>query len=115
MLLKYSAINGIHKLMMALCSEYTSTCSPVKLTRGLYTPILSQTFVVSTSLPLFRTTASAVGLVSVRIGAILGITLFGLFVDTSPAVPIIMVAVLLSVGAVLALFLPKTTKGTRLE
>lgn len=64
---------------------------------------------------LCRTTASAVGLVSVRVGAILGITLFGLLAATSPAIPIILVAVLLSVGAVLALLIPKTTKGTRLE
>jgi len=65
--------------------------------------------------PHCRTTASAVGLVSVRIGAILGISLFGLLVATTPAIPIIIVAVLLSVGAVLAVLLPKTTKGTRLE
>ena len=65
--------------------------------------------------PHCRTTASAVGLVSVRIGAILGISLFGLLVATSPAIPIIIVAILLSLGAVLAVLLPKTTRGTRLE
>jgi hypothetical protein len=62
-----------------------------------------------------RTTAGAVGLASVRIGAILGLILFGHFVDVSLIVPILMVASVMAFGAVLSIFLPKTTKRTRLE
>ena len=62
-----------------------------------------------------RTTAGAVGLASVRIGAILGSILFGHFVDVSLIVPILMVASVMAFGAVLSIFLPKTTKRTRLE
>ena len=62
-----------------------------------------------------RTTASAMGLVFVRIGAILGLILFGWFVEVSPIVPILIVACVMTVGAILSIFLPKTTKRTRLE
>ena len=75
-----------------------------------------------------RSTAMAVTLVAARLGAILGNTVFGLFLEVQCAVPIIMVAALLvgqqptlpgshvivicfvSAGGLLGLLLPNTTK-----
>ena len=63
----------------------------------------------------FRTTAAGVHLVAARVGAIFGTNVFGEFVHVNPSIPILIVAVLLFVGALAALPLPKTTRKTLLK
>ena len=62
-----------------------------------------------------RSTAAGVHLLMARIGAILGTNIFGAFISVNPNVPILLVAVILLVGAVTALGLPKTTRKTLLK
>lgn len=57
-----------------------------------------------------RSTALGVHLLMARVGAIIGTNLFGVFVYTSPSIPILLVASVLVVGALAALPLPKTTR-----
>lgn len=57
-----------------------------------------------------RGTAMAVTLLAARLGAILGNVVFGYFVDTHCAVPIMAVAVLLVFGGLCGLLLPNTTQ-----
>eukprot|EP00088_Acartia_fossae_P019815 TRINITY_DN2157_c0_g1_i18.p1 TRINITY_DN2157_c0_g1~~TRINITY_DN2157_c0_g1_i18.p1 ORF type:complete len:533 (-),score=59.66 TRINITY_DN2157_c0_g1_i18:164-1762(-) len=57
-----------------------------------------------------RGTAMAITLVSARIGAILGGLVFGYLVDVNCAIPIVSVAVLLTVGGLMGFLLPNTTK-----
>lgn len=62
-----------------------------------------------------RTTAAGIHLVAGRIGAIFGTNVFGEFVYVNPSIPIIIVVVVLLIGAVAALPLPKTTRKTQLK
>ena len=62
-----------------------------------------------------RSTAAGIHLLCARIGAICGTNIFGAFIRVNPSVPIIFVAVVLFVGAVTALGLPKTTRKTLLK
>lgn len=62
-----------------------------------------------------RTTAAGVHLVAARIGAIAGTNIFGEFVHVNPSIPIIMVVIMLIIGALAALPLPKTTRKTLLK
>jgi len=56
-----------------------------------------------------RGTAMAITLLAARLGAILGNVIFGYFVDTMCAVPIMAVAALLITGGLCGLLLPNTT------
>eukprot|EP00731_Ephydatia_muelleri_P012149 Em0006g1043a len=62
-----------------------------------------------------RSTALGIHFIMIRIGAILGTNVFGHFIAVNPSVPILLVAVILLVGSVLALPLPKTTRHTILN
>jgi VNT family MFS transporter (synaptic vesicle glycoprotein 2) len=62
-----------------------------------------------------RSTAAGIHLLMARIGAILGTNIFGIFIRVNPFVPILLVALLLLVGGVAALILPKTTRRTLLK
>ena len=58
----------------------------------------------------FRSTAAGVFNAAGRIGAILGNMVFGQLVTAHCAVPMLMVAVLLSAGGLTALWLPNSTR-----
>jgi len=62
-----------------------------------------------------RSTAMAVTLAAARLGAILGNLVFGYFVETSCALPILMVSILLIGGGLLGLLLPNTTRQKLLD
>lgn len=49
-------------------------------------------------------------LVAARLGAILGNVIFGYFVETNCAIPVLAVAILLVSGGLASIFLPNTTK-----
>ena len=58
----------------------------------------------------FRSTASGVFTGAGRIGAILGNVVFGQFMSTHCAVPMMMVVVLMAGGGLSALWLPNSTR-----
>ena len=62
-----------------------------------------------------RSTAAGIHLLMARIGAIIGIIIFGLFIRVNPSVPILMVASVLFIGGMTAIGLPKTTRKTLLK
>lgn len=51
----------------------------------------------------------------VRIGAIMGTYIFGMFSYSSVTVPVLTTAGLLSIGAIMSLFLPWSTRTTALK
>lgn len=57
-----------------------------------------------------RSTAMGITLVAARLGAILGNVIFGYFVETNCAIPVLAVAILLVSGGLASIFLPNTTK-----
>ena len=63
----------------------------------------------------YRTTAAGIHLVAARVGAIFGTNIFGEFVRVNPSIPILIVVVMLFIGALASLPLPKTTRKTLLK
>ena len=68
-----------------------------------------------TDVTLHRTTATGVHLLMARIGAIVGTYMFGQFSYADPTIPIIMVAVVMLIGTIAALPLPRTNRRTALK
>ena len=59
---------------------------------------------------VIRSTASGVSSMTNRIGAIVGVNLFGAFISISPAIPILAVAVMLIISSLISLRLPRLEK-----
>ncbi|TRY68645.1 hypothetical protein TCAL_07687 [Tigriopus californicus] len=57
-----------------------------------------------------RSTAMGITLVAARLGAILGNVIFGYFLETNCAIPVLAVAILLVSGGLVSILLPNTTK-----
>ena len=62
-----------------------------------------------------RSTASGILLSMARVGAILGIVLFGLFINAHPSIPILIAGSCFVVAAVCCIPLPATNRKTYLE
>lgn len=72
-------------------------------------------YYVTTFLSILRSTASGVHLLMVRIGAIMGTYIFGMFSYSNVTVPVLTTASLLSIGAIMSIFLPWSTRRTALK